>query len=159
MPPLEVTATCGIAQRVEISRVGRASMMPVETDCRVALRLALWERHDLQRLSAEFFGIDVARMKHFSSFSCRRMRTSRGESQRWSTHARGEAIDVSGFVLNDGTEIDLRIDWSGLSDEAGFLRSAQRSSCKWFGGVLGPDFNNLHADHFHMQVSGRGFCR
>lgn len=159
LPGLDLSGDCGITQRVTVGRVGAAAMSPLETDCRIALRLALWERHDLQEVSAEILGASVTRIEHFSSFSCRKMRTASGVSSRWSTHATGQAVDVSGFELSDGTRIDLRADWSGRAEKAEFLRKAQQSACRWFGGVLGPAFNSLHADHFHMQVEGRGFCR
>lgn len=76
-----------------------------------------------------------------------------------SSHASGMAIDVSGFAFSDGRVVDLVSGWDGSPQEQAFLRGAQQSACKWFGGVLGPEFNGLHADHFHMQVPGRGFCR
>lgn len=159
LPQLEVSDNCGISHRVELSGVGAVRMRAVETDCAVALRMALWERHDLQSAAEEFLGTGVTRVEHLSSFSCRRMRTTSGASARWSTHASGEAIDVSGFTLDDGTTVDLLRDWGGDAQKSAFLRRAQTSACRWFGGVLGPDFNSLHADHFHMQVAGRGFCR
>jgi hypothetical protein len=33
------------------------------------------------------------------------------------------------------------------------------SACKRFGTVLGPAYNQDHADHFHVEMSGGGFCR
>lgn len=159
MEPLFESDDCGIAQRVRLVRLGGAELAPVETGCPVALRLALWERHDLQQLAQETFGTGVAAIEHLSSYSCRRMRTSGGEGRRMSSHASGMAIDVSGFAFSDGRVVDLVSGWDGSPQEQAFLRGAQQSACKWFGGVLGPEFNGLHADHFHMQVPGRGFCR
>ena len=159
LEPLETSETCGIAQRVTLSGVGSASIVPVETDCSVALKLALWEQHDLQDIAAEVFGARVTEVSHFSSYSCRRIRTTAGAGAVWSTHATGQAIDVSGFRLSDGREINLLRDWDGSPQEQSFLRAAQTSACRWFGGVLGPNFNALHADHFHLQTTGRRFCR
>ena len=158
LPPLEVSGACGIRDRVRLERVGGMLMSPVETNCAVALRLALWEQHGLQEAAERHLGARVEQLEHLSSFSCRRIRTSRGEADQMSTHATARAIDVTGFQLSDGRTLNLRDDW-GRSDEVGaFLRAAQATACDWFGGVLGPDFNALHADHFHMQVQG-GFCR
>ncbi len=159
MSPLEVSEVCGIARRVRLSRVGGISMVPFETDCAIALQLALWERHDLRGLSREMLGADISRIDHFSSYSCRRMRTSAGETRRMSTHASGKAIDVRAFGLSDGRTIEVRRDWVGGGSAQSFLRGAQASACRWFGGVLGPDYNDLHTDHFHMQANDRGFCR
>ncbi|MBT8415089.1 MAG: extensin family protein [Boseongicola sp.] len=157
--PLSESNECGIADRVRLMQLGGAQLVPLETDCAVALRLALWERHDLQDVARETLGARVVGIKHLSSYACRRMRTLRGEGRRMSSHATGMAIDVSGFTFSDGRAVDLLTGWEGSPNEQAFLRAAQKSACKWFGGVLGPDFNALHADHFHMQVPGRGFCR
>ena len=158
LPPLVESDLCGISDRVRLKRVGGAALDSVETHCSVALRLALWERHDLQALAKETLGTAVTGLEHFSSFSCRRIRTAGGEGSQMSSHATGTAIDISGFDLSDGRTLTLRSDWDGEPDARAFLRGAQRSACRWFGGVLGPDYNALHADHFHLQVGGRGFC-
>ena len=158
MPPLEESSECGVRDRVRLERAGGMSMAPVETTCAVALRLALWERHDLQEAAKRLLGAQVDRLEHLSSYSCRRIRTSGGEGDRMSTHASARAIDVTGFRLSDGREVQLLEDWGRRDNVDTFLRAAQASACDWFGGVLGPDFNALHADHFHMQLHG-GFCR
>jgi hypothetical protein len=33
------------------------------------------------------------------------------------------------------------------------------SACVWFKTALGPEFNDLHKDHFHLQSRGFGTCR
>jgi hypothetical protein len=76
-----------------------------------------------------------------------------------SSHATADAIDISGFVLEDGTRISLLQDWDGETRKAAFLRRANRTACTWFRLTLGPEYNSLHADHFHLQHSGFGLCR
>ena len=36
-----------------------------------------------------------------------------------------------------------------------FLRAAHRSACKIFGTVLGPEANNAHKNHFHVDMAER----
>ena len=36
-----------------------------------------------------------------------------------------------------------------------FLRAAHRSACKIFGTVLGPEANNAHQNHFHVDMAER----
>uniref|UniRef100_UPI0025EFD6C8 extensin family protein n=1 Tax=Pseudooctadecabacter sp. TaxID=1966338 RepID=UPI0025EFD6C8 len=84
---------------------------------------------------------------------------TQGGSTRWSTHATADAIDVSGFDLADSTTIRLIRDWDGTDDKARFLRAVRDSACTWFATTLGPDYNALHADHFHLQARGWGTCR
>ena len=158
LEPLLVSETCGIAQRLRLSSVGEARVRPFETTCEIALRMALWERHGLQPAARAIFGQGITEIRHYSSYNCRRMRTSSGPTDRWSTHARARAVDVSGFTLADGTSIDLRRDWEAPGPKADFLRRAQETACDAFGLVLGPEYTALHADHFHIQLDWEG-CR
>ena len=151
----EETNACGITGRVVLRGVGQAALGEVETACATALRLAMWERHDLQPLAQEIFGSSVARIAHIGSYNCRRI----SGSERMSTHARAAAIDVTGFTLTDGTKLRLLNDWTTQGKAAEFLRRARNGSCDWFGTTLGPDYNAAHADHFHLQNEGWGTCR
>ncbi|MEO0904037.1 MAG: extensin family protein, partial [Pseudomonadota bacterium] len=96
---------------------------------------------------------------HFGSYSCRVMRTSSGPSTRMSTHATADAIDIAGFGLSDGTRIRLLADWGPDGPKADFLRAVRDGACEWFSLTLSPDYNRLHADHFHLQSRGWGLCR
>jgi hypothetical protein len=90
------------------------------------------------------------------SYSCR---TVAGTS-RLSGHATANAIDVAGFVLEDGRRVSLKPDWhGGTPAEREFLRVVFKSACKRFGMVLGPDYDRAHADHFHLEGSETEFCR
>lgn len=150
---------CGIAPQVTLNAAADATMSPFNTRCQTALRLTMWTQHGLQPAAREVFGQDVAWILHFSSYSCRAMRTTSGTNGRMSTHSTADAIDISGFMLGDGTTISLVHDWEGDVDKVRFLRRANASACKWFRVTLGPDYNALHADHFHLQHTGFGLCR
>ena len=159
LPPLKEGTNCGIDPRVQLSSVGSATVAPIETTCTVALRLAMWEHQTLQPAAVRTLGAPVARIEHLSSYSCRRIRTPGGSGRRMSTHATAEAIDIAGFVLTNGRRITLVADWSGDPDAQAFLRQARDGACRWFPTTLGPDYNSLHADHFHLQSRGWGLCR
>ena len=150
---------CYIRNRVRLERTSAAGLHPVETRCTIAARLLLWERHDLQRAAQLHLGSPVARIHHLSSFSCRAMRTSSGAAGRMSEHATANAVDISGFTLGDGRRISLLEDWTGNSDAARFLRAARDGLCRWFNTVLGPDYNDLHRDHFHADMGRYPTCR
>jgi hypothetical protein len=36
-----------------------------------------------------------------------------------------------------------------------FLRAAHRAACSIFGTVLGPEANNAHKNHFHVDMAER----
>jgi len=149
---------CGIAPRLRVDRLGRAAVASLETACATALTTAMWEHHSLQPRALDMLGTRIDRIDHVGSYSCRRIRSLSGAGSNWSTHARALALDVSGFGTVDGRTIDLLKDWNDADAEAKFLRSIRDDACDWFGLTLSPDFNSLHADHFHLQVYGWGGC-
>ena len=159
LPDAEDSEHCHIRNRVRVASLSRASMRPVSMRCEMAARLYLWERHALQELAREFLGTRVARIEHFSAYSCRKIRTARGPSSRWSQHATANAFDIAGFVMTDGRRVGLPGDWDGQGDRARFMRAVRDSLCDWFNVVLSPDYNRLHADHFHVDMGPFLSCR
>jgi hypothetical protein len=159
LDPLSQSEQCYIRDRVALREVGRARLRPLETRCAIALRLAMWERHSLQPAAAVHFGSDVSGITHVGSYNCRPLRTLNGPTSQMSTHATADAIDVVGFDIADGTKIRLIDDWVGEGAKSAFLRDVRDGACKWFSLTLSPDYNQLHADHFHLQSKGWGLCR
>lgn len=159
LAPREDSESCHIRPRISLAKVGAVSLRPVETRCQTGLRLAMWEQHGLHALAQRHLGSDVREIRHFSSYSCRAMRTSAGGETRMSTHATANALDVSGFVLENGVAVDLKQHWTQIGPKSDFLRDAFQAACLWFPVALGPEYNALHADHFHLQTRGWGLCR
>ena len=153
------TEQCHIRNRVLLSSVGNADISMLETRCAIALRLAMWEHHGLQPAARALLDAEISRIVHIGSYNCRPIRTTSGSTGRMSTHATADAVDIAGVILSDGRRISLLSDWEGEDASAAFLREAQATSCVWFKTSLGPEFNRLHADHFHLQNTGWGTCR
>ncbi|GMM94237.1 extensin family protein [Qipengyuania sp. MTN3-11] len=129
------------------------------TTCPVAIALALWQRDVLTPAAEEIFDSEIAQVEHLGAYSCRRLYGR--SSGNWSEHATGNAIDIAGFVLEDGTRISVLRDWDEGGDRQDFLRRVRDGACDSFSTVLSPDYNAAHADHFHLDMSGRwnGLCR
>ena len=89
------------------------------------------------------------------SYSCRNI----AGSGKLSEHAHANAIDVSAFVLADGRRITVENNWKSGRREMQFLAAIHDSACKRFGTVLSPNYNAAHRDHFHLDMSGNGYCR
>lgn len=124
--------------------------------CPLANTFAAWARYGVDRAAREILRSGLARIETMGSYSCRNVA---GTSRR-SAHSTGDAIDVSAFVLDDGRRISLSGQWSaGSAAERQFLRVIHTSACKRFGTVLGPDYNDAHRDHFHLETGGGSFCR
>ena len=137
------------------------SPAPPPTTCALGAGMHLWLRDVVNPAASEILGKDVARVEHYGAYSCRRLY---GRSDgRWSEHATGNAIDIAGFVLADGSRISVLGDWNieGGSDQARFLRQVRDGSCAMFSTVLSPEYNQAHRDHFHLDQSPRyrSVCR
>ena len=124
--------------------------------CDTANTFAAWARFGVDRAARQILGSPLVRIETFGSYSCRNV----AGSNRRSAHSTAKAIDVSAFVLADGRRISVQGDWDGgTREEREFLRIVHRSACKRFGTVLGPDYNQAHRDHFHLESDGSQFCR
>jgi hypothetical protein len=130
-----------------------------EMTCALGAGLALWTRR-VQPIADTMLGSRIARIEHFGTYSCRRIYgRSTGD---WSEHSTGNAIDVAGFVLENGERITVAADWKGDGKNAAFLHRARDEACAIFGTVLSPDYNAAHADHLHLDQAARGwggYCR
>lgn len=154
--PDEVTgAACGYFNAVRIAGTSATVGEPFALTCRTAVSLALWERHVLQPAAQQYFGMPVAKIEHFGSYSCRNV-YGRPNATR-SRHATAEAFDVAGFVLENGERIRVVNDWDG--ERGAFLQTVRDGACHFFDGVLSPDYNEAHRDHFHLDRGPYRICR
>lgn len=123
----------------------------VAPSCAVGTAMILWLRERVQPAAQRHFGQRVVRLDHLGSYNCRTIRGGGTISQ----HASGNAIDIAGFVLADGTRISLIGDWDGEGPRAAFLRDVRDGACDLFATTLSPDYNAAHADHFHFDMAQR----
>jgi hypothetical protein len=154
-PAKAAGTNCEVSDSVTLSRLSRARLRPEDTRCPIAARLYVWERHVLQPAARAILGEPVAEILHFGSYSCRNMRGS----DRLSEHATANAFDISGFRLSSGKIISVKTDWPGSSRDARFLRAARDGLCDWFNVTLSPNYNEAHADHFHVDMGWYQTCR
>ncbi len=155
---LEAGEQCHIRDRLRLTDLHEAGIAPLITRCTIALKLALWMKYGLEPAAEGILGESIARLHHLDSYNCREIRTPSGRSGRMSTHATADAVDITGVTLSDGQHLRLIEDW-GQGEAGDFLKAARDTSCRWFATTLGPDYNSLHRDHFHLQSRGWGLCR
>lgn len=169
VPDRPLQRGCGLENAVRL-RAGRevALSTPTLLSCRAALSFAMWERHELQPLARRHFGRPAASVQHLGSYACRDINSGDGRATgRRSRHATADALDVAGVTLEGGRALVVRRDaarpWSdgrGADDPVqAFLYDLQAGACRSFDGVLGPGYNAVHADHFHLEVGGWPICR
>ena len=119
--------------------------------CEVSQAFAGWARYGADRAARQILGAGLRSIETFGSYSCRDV----AGSGRRSAHASAAAIDISGFVLEDGRRITVKSGWRGGSaKEREFLRVVQST-------VLGPEYNSAHEDHLHLEgvIGTKSYCR
>lgn len=151
---------CSTTNSVRLERVGGDHTEFTVTNlgavaCPLANSFAGWARYGVDRAAQQILGSPLQRIETMGSFACRNV----AGTGRRSAHARAEAIDVAAFVLADGRRISVQSGWNASHDEREFLRVIHRSACKRFGTVLGPDYNQAHEDHFHLEYGSGNYCR
>ena len=140
--------------RSDDAMLSLANLGPVT--CPMASTFAAWARYGVDRAARQLLGSPLVQIETMGSYSCRNV----AGTARRSGHASANAIDVSAFILADGRRVPVLGGWSGGSaTERKFLRIVHASARKRFGTSLGPDYNAAHANYFHVEVNGDGYCR
>lgn len=161
LPDKYYGAGCSALNAVQVETLGgdRSNLDIVNlgpVTCPTAEALSGWARFGVDRAARHILGSPLRQIETMGSYSCRNI----AGSSRRSAHSRAEAIDIAAFVLEDGRRISVLADWNGSGRaEREFLRTIQRSACKRFGTVLGPEYNSAHRDHFHLEWGEGSFCR
>ena len=151
--------SCPLTNVVRVSSTTLAFNAPVTLSCPLLVRWLMFEQQALQPLALKHLGSPVARLEHYGSFACRNVYGR--ESARRSEHATASAFDVAGFEFENGQRVNVLEDWhdSDEPQDSMFLREAHDAACKYFGTVLGPDYNAPHENHFHVDTSRFKLCR
>lgn len=161
VPDSRTAQGCGFDNAVRITRTSVAVNAPFTLSCPAAVSLALWERHVLQNAAREHLQRKVTHIDHLGSYACRNV-NGRPAGPR-SRHATADAIDIAAFTLEGGQRVRLIADWKreAVSNDSAsrFLRAARDGACRFFDGVLSPDYNAAHADHLHFERHGYSTCR
>lgn len=124
--------------------------------CAAAASLVLWEQHVLQQEAERVMKKKVRAIRTLGTFSCRNI--NHQKQGRLSQHATANAIDIASFTFEDGSTASVLKDWN-KGERGEFLRGVRDGACRFFGGVLSPDFNAAHANHFHFDIGWWKVCR
>ena len=149
---------CGMADGVKVATGGVDLNRPVALSCDLALAFAGFEYEFIQPLAVRYLRQPVTRVWHAGTYDCRDVRANGGKAKGLSEHAKGRAIDLTGFDLADGTVINIGRDWPAPGPKAEFLRALVKQACERFDVVITPDHDREHHDHLHLDLSGKKFC-
>ena len=150
---------CGWVNAVRMSRGGGVHASFDKITCQSAAALALWLEHDVQPLAQEMLGQRVTALQSFGTYTCRNIRGNALLKGWRSEHAAANAVDIGSFSLADGRRISVAGHWRGNGPEARFLQAVHARACRYFHVVLGPEHNEAHRDHFHLDRGPFMRCR
>ena len=129
---------------------------PIQVAAAFAVKLRRFERLVVD-VATDHYGRAPDRLLHFGARVCRSVR---GNPQRLSEHALGNALDLSGFEWKraagaPGTaafRVSVQRDWSGHAGHAEFLHDLidRVIAGELFRGVIGPGREG-HANHVHLD--------
>lgn len=155
LPDMPTVDGCGLENGVRVSGGAVALSGAFTATCPLALSYAMFERHVARPAARMYFGAELRSITHVGSHVYRNV----AGTDRRSDHATANALDVTAFTLVSGARVDILRDWPDDDREARFLRQLRDGACRYFRGVLGPDYNSAHADHFHFAAAGFSVCR
>jgi hypothetical protein len=154
VPVLIGPGECGALDAVILDGVilpDRAKVVvspPATLRCTMAEEVAAWLRDDIApavlKIGAPLRGLD-----NFDSYECRGR--NRVRAAALSEHGRADALDVRGFRLADGREINL----TDIGVAKDLRQKIRASACARFSTVLGPGSDGYHEEHVHLDLAER----
>jgi len=173
---------CGFSSAVRLAGVnGEADVSLVAAptvSCRFAGVLSRWVEEDLARIAVETTGARLKAVHTGPGYQCRRRNNLK--DGKLSEHALGNALDVLGFEFQSGDVVSVGSDWAGKEPDAEvpdaetrnaeipekqvldkdargkFLHAVHASACKRFTTVLGPEADEHHQGHIHVDIGCHG---
>ena len=128
-----------------------------QVNCRMANAMAQWGIKANEAAKAAFDST-LATILTGRGYQCRRRNNL--PDGKISEHGFANAMDITGFRLENGTEILVERDWGDSAENASleglFLRTVHKAACSMFTTVLGPEADQYHRDHFHFDLGCHG---
>ena len=153
-------AGCSILNPVKVTAIkGVQLTQPITVDCPTARALADWVEDGIAPAIGNRGG-GLAVIQVIGSYSCRTRNSQPGA--KLSEHARGRAVDIAGFRTANGDTYSVQKNW-GKGAKGRILRKIHALGCGPFGTVLGPNSDQYHQGHFHVDTANRRgggtYCR
>ena len=151
--PITGEGECGIDAPIILSFLGEDADVGIVPAATLSLDmfdpLQEW-MEEVQKIALEQLGAKIVEIRNAADYVCRPRYGLAGA--RISQHAFGRAFDIYGFRLEDERTITLIENWDGDDEKAAFLREVEALNCAIFKTALGPNANEAHLDHFHLDL-------
>jgi hypothetical protein len=122
--------------------------------CAFARRFAAWVRNVAAPLTLAYMGSRLAAIDTGPGFVCRDRYNKPGE--KISEHAKGDAIDVTAFALENGHRLTVRESSASANIDGVLMTTLRATGCGYFTTILGPGSNDAHKEHFHFDIGLHG---
>jgi hypothetical protein len=145
---------CGAPDAVQLQNIllsdqTKVAVAPPATlRCSMAEQVSQWVRDDVAP-SLAGLGPPLRVLDNFDSYECRGRNRVRAAAM--SEHGRADALDVRGFRLADGRELEL----TDVAVEKDWREKIRSSVCARFSTVLGPGSDGYHEQHIHLDLAER----
>ncbi len=157
-PDMNGPGICGLTHPFKVTALadGTVTINSTQTlGCPMIAALDAWIKQVVQPAALARFGEKVVHINSMGSYSCRGINNMAGA--HLSEHSFGNAIDIGGFVLESGRELNIMRGFNGSDEqERAFLHEAHAGACGFFTTVLGPGYNIFHYNHFHVDLAMHG---
>lgn len=158
LPPIGNDSGCGIAAPIEVNRIAGVILKPAAIiNCAAAKAMNDWIMARVQPAAKKRLNTTVSEIHIAASYVCRRRNNA--SSGKLSEHAKGNAVDMSGFSFAKSDAVTVGGGWGqgllasiGFSKGGSFLGDIREGACSYFTTVLGPGSDRYHGDHFHVDV-------
>jgi hypothetical protein len=147
-------SVCGALQPFTVAAAAHGTVAlepPALVGCPMVHALDFWTERVVVPAARRLLAASVVAVNVAGSYSCRPMNNVDGAFL--SEHGHANAVDISGFVLGNGRVVTVGAGWWGPPAEQYFLRAVHDGSCRVFTTVLGPGYDSLHQDHFHLDLA------
>ena len=158
LPDQRFAGGCSALGAVQLVNMGTPAAGLRAMTCPLARQFARWSRESLQPAADQWLQSRIVRIETFGTYACRTRDNIPGE--RLSQHAFANAVDVSGFQLEDGRHLTVKQDWRGGDERVRrFLRQIFQGGCRRFNIGLSPESDRYHYNHLHFDMGPNGpYC-
>lgn len=155
LPDRKIDGQCGFDAVVRADTSAVSFTPHVTATCGVTAALA-WYQTQLAPAAMAQMGSKLVSISQLGTFSCRNVNNER--DGRRSEHANANAIDIAMFHFAGGRTASVARDYGKPTPAGRFLDAAHDQACGLFNAVLGPRYNALHANHFHLDMGDYRIC-
>lgn len=150
---------CSLPYPLTLKKLGKSvEITPdAELDCAMAETMSRFVKDVVVPAAKAELGQELKSISQASGYVCR----PRNGSSKLSEHAFGNALDIAGFTLTDGTTV--QVGKTSSAPQAKMIDQIRKAGCGPFKTVLGPGSDADHALHLHLDLAprrnGGTFCQ